>query len=54
MSESLVLSATDSSGTLLSLCAIVFAQVLLRPIREAACHTDSLVHAAVSGTCYLA
>lgn len=48
MSESLVLSATDSSGTLLSLLRHRFrAGIVASPIREAACHTDSLVHAAV-------
>lgn len=48
MSESLVLSATDSSGTLLSLLRHRFrAGIVASPIREAACHIDSLVHAAV-------
>jgi 8-oxo-dGTP pyrophosphatase MutT (NUDIX family) len=48
MSESLVLSATDSSGTLLSLLRHRFrAGIVASPIREAACHTDSLMHAAV-------
>jgi len=48
MSESLVLSATDSSGTLPSLLRHRFrAGVVAPPIRESACRTDSLIHAAV-------